>query len=188
MLTTNYVALLWGIWLAGWVISSGATAKTVFQAPRTSQLAHSLFVSAGALLLFFHPSNLAPFRHHLFSSPGWVGWLPVALVAIGLGFAGWARYHLGRMWSGRVTLKENHAIIRTGPYAIVRHPIYTGLFVALIGSFLADPTLASVAGLGLLTIGLLIKIGQEEELLTEHFGDSYDSYRRNVSTLIPYVW
>ena len=109
-------------------------------------------------------------------------------MAIGLGLAGWARFHLGRFWSGRVTLKEDHAIIRTGPYRIVRHPIYTGLVMAIAGTGLAQSTVAALAGLVLIVIGLIIKIRQEEQLLTDHFGAAYEAYRTDVRALIPYVW
>ena len=77
----------------------------------------------------------------------WISWVGVALAATGLGFAGWARIHLGRLWSGRVTLKEDHTIVRTGPYGLVRHPIYTGLLLALVGTVLAQVTVAAIAGL-----------------------------------------
>ena len=120
----------------------------------------------GALLLFFRPRGLGGLMQPLLRTP-WIGWAGAALVAIGLGFAGWARFHLGRLWSGRVTLKEDHAIIRTGPYGIVRHPIYTGLVLALVGTGLAQGTVPALAGLVLIVIGLLIKIRQEERLLTD---------------------
>ncbi len=185
---TTTTATLWGIWLLGWLISARATAKTVVEQPGTSLLAYSVFIWAGAILLFFHPGSLDALMRPWFPRKIWIIWTGVGLVAIGLGFAAWARLHLGRLWSGRVTLKEHHQIIRTGPYAFVRHPIYTGLVLALVGTALAKLTLAAITGLVLLTIGLMIKIRQEERLLTQHFGDAYESYRRDVRALIPYVW
>ncbi|HEX9220731.1 MAG TPA: isoprenylcysteine carboxylmethyltransferase family protein [Gemmatimonadaceae bacterium] len=184
---TTTIATLWGIWLLGWLITARATAKSVVEQPGSSRLAHSLFMLIGALLLFFRPRGLGGLMQPLLRTP-WIGWAGVALVAIGLGFAGWARFHLGRLWSGRVTLKEDHAIIRTGPYGIVRHPIYTGLVLALVGTALAQGTVPALAGLVLIVIGLLIKIRQEERLLTDHFGAAYEAYRADVRALIPYVW
>ncbi len=144
---TTTTATLWGIWLLGWLISARATAKTVVEQPGTSLLAYSVFIWAGAILLFFHPGSLDALMRPWFPRKIWIIWTGVGLVAIGLGFAAWARLHLGRLWSGRVTLKEHHQIIRTGPYAFVRHPIYTGLVLALVGTALAkhrvddqDPT------------------------------------------------
>ena len=87
-----------------------------------------------------------------------------------------------------MTLKENHTIVRTGPYAFVRHPIYTGLVLAVVGTTLTQITVAAIAGLVLVLIGFIIKIRQEERLLTDYFGRAYDAYRANVAALIPYVW
>jgi len=184
---TTTIATLWGVWLLGWLITARATARTVVEQSGSSRLGHSLFTWIGALLVFFRPSGLGGLMRPLLSTP-WISWAGVALVAIGLGLAGWARFHLGRFWSGRVTLKEDHAIIRTGPYRIVRHPIYTGLVMAIAGTGLAQSTVAALAGLVLIVIGLIIKIRQEEQLLTDHFGAAYEAYRTDVRALIPYVW
>ncbi len=185
---TTAISTLWGVWVVGWVVTSRRTAKTLVEPSGNSQLSYSVFLWAGAILLFFHPGGGSFLQRFIFPRRPMIGWIGVACVAVGLGFAAWARYHLGRLWSGRVTLKEDHAIIRTGPYGIVRHPIYTGLVLALIGSFLAAPTLAALVGLVALTIGLVIKIRQEEDLLTRHFGAAYDGYRKDVPALIPYIW
>jgi len=172
----------------GWLISARATAKTVREQPGSSLLAYSLFTWSGALLVFFHPIGPNVLLRPLLPDKIWISWTGVGLVVVGLGFSGWARLHLGRLWSGRVTLKENHEIVRSGPYTFVRHPIYTGLVLAIVGTALTQITLAAIAGLVLATIGLMIKIRQEERLLTEHFGATYESYQRNVRALIPYVW
>jgi protein-S-isoprenylcysteine O-methyltransferase Ste14 len=185
---TTAAAWLWIIWFAGWVVSGQMTAKTVAAPSRASQLQYSLFTWAGALLLFFHPRSLSALLRPLLSTNSGLNWFGVVLVAVGLGFAGWARFHLGRLWSGRVTLKEDHTIVRTGPYGFVRHPIYTGLVAAVIGTLLTQITVAAIAGVLLLITGLTIKIRQEEKLLTDHFGAAYDSYRAETSALIPYVW
>lgn len=185
---TASITTLWAVWVVGWIVTSRATAKTLVEQSGASQLSYSLFIWAGAVLLFFHPTSNSILQRHLFPRRAWIGWAAVVFVAVGLGFASWARYHLGRLWSGRVTLKEDHAIVRTGPYGIVRHPIYTGLVLALIGSFVVEPTVAALAGLIALTIGLIVKIRQEERLLTEHFGAAYEAYRNDVPALIPYVW
>jgi protein-S-isoprenylcysteine O-methyltransferase Ste14 len=111
----------------------------------------------------------------------------LALTILGLGFAVWARVHLGRFWSGMVTLKKDHELIRSGPYAIVRHPIYTGLLTAAAGTALARGTLAALMALGLIGVACWLKIRAEEKLLTNHFGDTYREYRRQVAALIPFM-
>jgi protein-S-isoprenylcysteine O-methyltransferase Ste14 len=96
--------------------------------------------------------------------------------------------HLGRLWSGSVTLKEEHVIVRTGPYGLTRHPIYTGLLLALIGTVLVRGTLGAVLGFFLIAIGIWVKVRQEEQLLISHFGDAYRAYRTAVPALVPRPW
>ena len=112
----------------------------------------------------------------------------LALTVIGLGLASWARLILGRMWSGGVTLKEQHVIVDRGPYALARHPIYTGILFALLGSALARDTVAGYLGFGITTVGLILKFRQEERLLLTHFGPAYEEYRGRVKGLSPLVW
>jgi protein-S-isoprenylcysteine O-methyltransferase Ste14 len=182
------IATLWAIWVAGWVVTSGSTAKTVFQESGASRLTYSVFVWAGAILLFVQPTTVPAFTRLLFTPSAWADWGGVALVALGLGIAAWARAHLGRLWSGTVTLKEHHTIVRTGPYAFVRHPIYTGLTLATAGTALTKGTFAALAGFALLITSFVIKIRQEEALLISHFGKAYEAYQKEVSGLIPYIW
>jgi protein-S-isoprenylcysteine O-methyltransferase Ste14 len=182
----SLISALWLVWLVGWLIAARSTAKTVARQPVASRFAHSALIWAGAAMLFFlRPDRFDLLQHPVLPNSPWIGWGGAVLVAIGLGFTAWARVHLGRFWSGAVTLKAEHALIRTGPYAMTRHPIYTGLLLALLGTAMAQDTLAALVGATLLTLGLILKISQEERLLTEHFGDAYRAYRAEVPSLIP---
>jgi protein-S-isoprenylcysteine O-methyltransferase Ste14 len=111
----------------------------------------------------------------------------VILTAAGLAFTVWARVHLAGNWSGVVTLKEGHTLVRDGPYRYVRHPIYTGLLLALIGSAIARDEWRGVLAVALAFVALWRKLGLEERWLTEIFGDEYRRYRREVRALIPFV-
>jgi protein-S-isoprenylcysteine O-methyltransferase Ste14 len=179
------VSALWSVWLVGWLLAAGWTARTVAHQSPASHLAHSVFVWLGAALLFFHLTIGAPFQVNLLPDSTWIGWVGVVLVFLGLGFAGWARYFLGRLWSGAVTLKADHVIVRSGPYAITRHPIYTGLLLALIGTALERGTIASLLGVVSIVIGIVLKIRQEESLLIGHFGEGYRAYQLQVPALVP---
>jgi protein-S-isoprenylcysteine O-methyltransferase Ste14 len=183
--STAIVSALWMVWLVGWLLASGWTARTVAHQSPASHLAHSVFVWLGAALLFFHLTIGAPFQVNLLPDSAWIGWVGVVLVFLGLGFAGWARYFLGRLWSGAVTLKADHVIVRSGPYAITRHPIYTGLLLALIGTALERGTIASLLGVVSIVIGIVLKIRQEESLLIGHFGEGYRAYQSEVPALVP---
>ncbi len=175
------LSTLWGAWLIVWMVGALWTARTVEHQPVGPRLAHSALFAGGSLLIFFRPDALGP-GIRVASAAAWGG---VVLVAVGLGFAVWARVHLGRLWSGHVTLKADHAIIRSGPYGWVRHPIYTGLLLAATGTTIVGGTPGGLVGLGLLTCGVLLKIRQEEKLLGAHFGDAYRSYQTEVPALVP---
>ena len=86
-----------------------------------------------------------------------------------------------------MTFKQNHELIRTGPYRIVRHPIYTGLLVMVVGTAMRIGQLRGVVSLALVTIGFWIKLRQEERLMMRHFPEAYPVYRREVKALIPFV-
>ena len=112
-------------------------------------------------------------------------WTGVALVFLGLAFAVWARRHIGSNWSGTVTVKENHVLVRTGPYAWVRHPIYTGLLVAILGSAVARGELRGVWAVLLCSFAFVRKLRIEERWMRQVFGAEYERYRTTVPALIP---
>jgi protein-S-isoprenylcysteine O-methyltransferase Ste14 len=139
---------------------------------------------AGGALIFLSPS-LGPLDDRFVPAlveVGAAGWL---LTALGMLFSIWARVSLGRNWSGRVVLKHGQELISTGPYALVRHPIYTGLLLALAGTALYDGRLRAVLGLGFFAIGFWLKARTEESLLEGEFGEEYGSYRTRTPMLIP---
>jgi protein-S-isoprenylcysteine O-methyltransferase Ste14 len=181
-------AALWLVWLAGWWLGAIKTARTVARQSPGSQLGYSIFTWAGAALLFFNAVRGGIFSLALYPSTPIVAWIGVVLVALGLAYAVWARLHLGRMWSAVVTVKAEHRIIRTGPYTLTRHPIYTGMLLAVVGTLLVRDTVAALIGCALIATGFLVKLRQEERMLTDHFGDDYRVYREQVPALIPRPW
>lgn len=136
-------------------------------------------------LLFANWMRIGPLRLRFVPEGPWIGWTGIALTWVGVAIAVWARYCLGVYWSARVTLKEGHQIIRSGPYAFVRHPIYTGMLLGAIGA-----TLVAGEWRGILAVILLLaahsrKAMREEALLTKEFGDEYASYRKQTGFLFP---
>ena len=150
-----------------------------------SQMLHiaPLFLGV-ALLVWLHPANSWLTQRYLPRSPVWF-FIGLAMTVLGLGFAVFARLWLGRNWSGTVTLKQDHELIRGGPYRWVRHPIYTGLLLAVLGSALALGEWRGLLALALITAGFLRKISVEERVLTEQFGDAYARFRAEVPALFP---
>jgi protein-S-isoprenylcysteine O-methyltransferase Ste14 len=111
----------------------------------------------------------------------------VALAAVGFLFCWWARLHLGRLWSGFITRKEGHHIVDTGPYALVRHPIYTGVLTAAIATTAIKGSVHAFIGLGMLIIAYQLKARLEERCLSEELGsETYGAYRRRVPMLVPF--
>src|SRR5262245_41187922 len=137
---------------------------------RASRYGYFSLFAVGAVLSIF-ADRITPTRL-------WAASLPLVIAALalewgGVAFAIWAREHLGRMWSGMVTLKEDHRLIRSGPYRVVRHPIYTGLLFGLFGVALIRGNLAALLAIALFAAGFARKIVLEERMLSEHFGEEY---------------
>src|SRR5262249_709445 len=115
-------------------------------------------------------------------------WICVALIAIGIAFAWWARIHLGRLWSAQITRKADHRIVDTGPYAVTRHPIYTAILLGILATMLAKGTLAGIGGSVLIAASFYVKARMEERFLREELGaEAYDGYSRRVPMLIPFA-
>jgi protein-S-isoprenylcysteine O-methyltransferase Ste14 len=109
-----------------------------------------------------------------------------AAALCGFAFTWWARMHLGQLWSSSVTRKTNHQVVDTGPYALVRHPIYTGVIVATVATAVQRGTALSLTGAALMILGWYVKARLEERFLREQLGpDNYDAYARQVPMLVP---
>jgi protein-S-isoprenylcysteine O-methyltransferase Ste14 len=185
--TCIIIPALWAAWMSLWLVAVVNTKPTRWREPAGSQALHVLPLLACAALLAA-PRALPPILTARFMPPGpLLPALGALLVAAGLGLALWARWCLGRNWSGVVTLKQDHALIRTGPYRIIRHPIYTGLLLALIGTAAAIGEWRGVLAVACALIGLLWKIGIEEGRMQQTFPE-YEEYRRHTAALIPQLF
>jgi protein-S-isoprenylcysteine O-methyltransferase Ste14 len=195
----NAIYIAWDAWIVSWMLAALWTARTVKRRGFRGEFPYRLLTFSGFVLL------LAPFLRkvngtvEIVNWPGmlgtryWipplaVGWTMVGLVVLSFAFAWWARLYLGRLWSGTITRKEGHRVVDTGPYAIVRHPIYTGIIAAGIATAIATGTAHAILGAVLLVVGYWMKARLEEGFLRQELGaDAYDSYRRRVPMLIPFA-
>jgi protein-S-isoprenylcysteine O-methyltransferase Ste14 len=181
---------LWAIWLAwfvSWCAAALSAERTVKQPARHRQILYRLLAGGGAMLLFgMYPVDVrADVILWVLALP--FAWALVAMAAAGLLFTWWARIHLGRLWSASVSRKADHRVVDTGPYGIVRHPIYTGLIVASAATAAVRGALLAWLGVGLMTIGWVIKARMEEAFLREQLGAAaYDEYARRVPMLAPF--
>lgn len=178
---------LWIAWFAYWVISAAATKATRRRESPFSRLSYTLPLLGGVSLIAWPRVGLGWFSSQLLPDAPWHYFLALVLVLAGLVFTVWARVHLGRNWSGTVTQKEGHELIRSGPYAHVRHPIYTGLSLALLGSAIACGEPRAFLGFALVLFSFLHKLRLEEQFMRELFPDQYQRYSAQVPALIPFV-
>jgi protein-S-isoprenylcysteine O-methyltransferase Ste14 len=184
----NLCYFLWTIWAVSWWLAAAWSSRTESRAGIVQQLPYRLLTILGFILLFAIRSGRSPNLFRLWTLPTIGGWAMVALCAIGFGFAWWARLHLGKLWSAFVTRKTDHRIIDTGPYAIVRHPIYTGIILAALAVATLKGTLYAIAGALLVALSFWIKARLEERFLREQLGaTNYDHYRARVPMLVPFV-
>jgi hypothetical protein len=177
---------LWLVWVLYWYIAAIGASRRKFVEGPLSRLSHALPLGFG-MYLIIRGSRNGSLSWHLFEAFE-LRWIGLALTAAGLLFTVWARAHLGRNWSGIITLKSDHELIRTGPYAYVRHPIYTGMLLAALGSALAANRFDAMLGVCLVLLAFVIKLRREESLLTQEFGDHYHAFKREVPALIPFIY
>ena len=111
--------------------------------------------------------------------------LGLLLIVAGVLFACWARYILGSNWSSEVQLKQDHELIERGPYRYVRHPIYTGILLALLGTVVLLGEWRALVGFVIMFVSFWRKLRLEEAWLSEHFGPTYGEYMQRVKALIP---
>lgn len=180
------VGSLWFVWLASWWASAKWSSAPLRRAGLRRELPNRIITILGAYGLYSRlPARVSPRLLDLRAiSP--IAWSCVALVALGFAFTWWARLHLGRLWSATVTRKPGHHVVDTGPYALARHPIYTGVIVAALGTALVRGYAASFVGVALIALGFYLKARLEEEFLRDELGrDTYDRYAERVPMLIP---
>jgi len=179
--------VVWLAWLIYWGIAAISTKRTRYRESVPSRLLHLVPLILGiALLVSPQIAGSWLTLRFLPRSPAWF-LLGLGFTILGLGLSVYARVWLGRNWSGTVTLKEDHELIRGGPYRLVRHPIYTGILLAVLGSALAEGQWRGLVALALITAAFLRKIKVEERVLTEQFGDAYRRYQAEVPALVPGV-
>ncbi len=187
MIVRNLFSFMWLAWILYWWASSRNVKDTVREETVASRLSHMLPLIIAAALIA--PTRFAPsVLDGRFVPRAWWPFVAGALMcAAGLLFSVWARVHIGRNWSGTVTLKKDHELVTGGPYAIVRHPIYTGLLLAFAGSALARGEWRGVLAVVIVFVALWRKLRLEERWMREQFGPAYEAYSARVKALIPFI-
>ena len=178
-----FIALCFAAFAVAWIIGA-------FFSKRTRERSPTLYLILFAVAIWVF---LASGISHMPDVELWpytrqTGLVADIVVAFGLFFLLWARITLGTNWSGTVTIKENHELITTGPYAIVRHPIYTGMLVMLIGIAILTGHAIVFGFVAVVTVAMWVKSLTEEGMMTKEFPDAYPAYRQRVRALIPFIF
>jgi protein-S-isoprenylcysteine O-methyltransferase Ste14 len=183
----SFFPVVWIAFLLYWQIKAVNTKTTQRLEPVVSRILR-VFIFAIAIALLSIPRIPLPWLYvQLWPSGFWPFWLGAAVTIAGLLFAVWARVHLGRNWSRSVTIKQGHELITTGPYALVRHPIYTGILAGFLGMAIAISQVRGFIVLALIFVAFWIKLRMEEEWMRSQFGESYATYTRHSAALVPYI-
>jgi protein-S-isoprenylcysteine O-methyltransferase len=175
---------LWLFFWAYWAISARRVKRNIYQ---ERDWWRSLAIAAVVIFLVLRLVHVAGPKSRVIPHSAVTSGLATALCAAGLGFAIWARRHLGANWSARPSIKQDHELVTSGPYRFVRHPIYTGILVAVLGSAFINQIRGLVIFV-LLGAMFAYKVRVEERLMTQQFPDKYPEYKKKTKALIPFVW
>jgi len=184
---TSEVAIyvVWALWAIGWWVAAVWSDRAVKAPPIHQHVIYRVLPAIGGVLLF-GAVRLGNGDLMLWRTPDFVAWTMVAVAIAGFVFTWWARIHLGRLWSSSVSRKAEHHIVDSGPYGIVRHPIYTGIIVASAATAALRGTAQAWLGMAVMTLGWYIKARLEERFLSAELGaDAYRAYSRRVPMLVP---
>jgi protein-S-isoprenylcysteine O-methyltransferase Ste14 len=175
---------VWIAWLILWVVLARHTKPVVRHESAVSRALHVIPLFIAGALLFGGPFG-GWLGAAILPRGAWMVFAGAALVAAGLAFCVWARLVLAGNWSGTVTLKHSHELVRTGPYALARHPIYTGLLTALLGTMIAIDAWRAALAFVIVLLAFLRKLRTEESFMRAQFGTAYDDYARVTPRLVP---
>jgi protein-S-isoprenylcysteine O-methyltransferase Ste14 len=179
--------VVWCAFFLSWVGAAFWADRAQTRTTRREAWPYRIVTIAGILLLVAGGAEFNRPAQRLWSIEPFVGYALVLIVLSGLAFTWWGRLYLGRLWSSAVTKKADHRVVDTGPYAIVRHPIYTGIILASVANALQLGTPLALVGALALWLGFWLKARLEERFLRAQLGEgAYDAYRRKVPMLVPF--
>jgi protein-S-isoprenylcysteine O-methyltransferase Ste14 len=183
-----FFPVVWITFLIYWRIKAADTKSTQRLESAASGILRILIFLVAIILLSTTWIPLPWLYRYLWPAGFLPFWLGAAITVSGLLFAVWAREHLGRNWSSEVSIKQDHELITTGPYAVVRHPIYTGILAGFLGVAIA---LSQVRGFVVFVVFFLMfwaKLSKEEQWMRSQFGETYATYVHRTAALVPYLF
>lgn len=185
MNTRTLIDIPWIVFIVYWIASAINTKRTQKRETFLARYGVMFIEIVGFVFLFERSAGVGVLGNRILNRNHAVIALAILLTWAGIALAVWARRHLGQYWSGRITIKENHKLICTGPYSRLRHPIYTGLDLAAIGTALAIDRWRCLVGVCVIIAGFWIKAKREEAMLAAQFGPDFQEHRRRTGFLFP---
>jgi protein-S-isoprenylcysteine O-methyltransferase Ste14 len=183
--TQTILAWVWAMMGVYWLISALGAKKTEVDEPAILRLFRLTLLCLMFTLLLTERPRVGPLSWRFVRDYAWMRWVGIVLTVAGLALSVWARHHLGEYWSDKVVLKVDHQLIRSGPYAFLRHPIYSGVLLGVAGSALAIGEWRGVVVLIVMAVNYWVKARREERILSSKFGESFTEYRRQAGFLLP---
>jgi protein-S-isoprenylcysteine O-methyltransferase Ste14 len=184
----SFFPVVWIAFIVYWRIKAAGTKTTQRIEPAASSLVRALAILIVVALLAIPGIPLPWLYRQLWPSGLWSFCIGAVITIAGLLFAVWARKHLASNWSSAVTIKQGHELITTGPYALVRHPIYTGILTGFLGTAIALCQVRGVIGFVLLFVVFWAKLRTEEAWMRSQFGETYVTYAHQTAALVPYLF
>ena len=184
-------SFLWLVLALVWVVSALRnirTKRTIQSQSSTWQLLYTVILVVGVYLIFAKQIGIPWLDRQLFSVTVPIVLTGLLAVLLGVVFSVWARLMLGDNWSNRVTVKENHTLVRSGPYRIVRHPIYSGILLGMLGSALQRGGIRCFVGVLICGFSFWLKTRVEERFMVQSFGEEYLQYCHKVKALAPFIF
>ena len=179
-----WINALWVLFGLYWIVSAFKLKKTKKRESWSQRFRYVLPLVA-AFYLFRPRAHYGLLGARFVPASDAAGWIGVVLAAAGVAIAIWARWHLGANWSGVVTLKEGHELIRSGPYRTMRHPIYTGILLALLGSAAALGEVRGLLAVAIAWGSFYTKARREESFLKQEFGDRFAHHTKHTGMFLP---
>jgi len=183
----QWIDALWILFGLYWLISAFKVKKIKQRATWSQRLSYVLPLLAAFFLLARPEARYGWLGARFVPATPGVARLGVLLTAAGVAVALWARWHLGANWSGLVTLKEGHELIRTGPYRAIRHPIYTGILLGLLGTSMAMGEVRGLLGIAIAWLSFYVKARREESFLMHEFGEKFEVHVKQTGMFLPKI-
>lgn len=179
------VVASWLLFAAYWLLAALGAKRPAKKESAAQRFTHIAIMTIGFFLFYENEFRVGVLGRRFLPDALWIAWAGALVTLLGVLFAIWARFTIGKEWSSDVQIKQGHQLIRNGPYAHIRHPIYTGILLALCGTAVAIGEYRAILGLVLFLVGFIRKAKKEERFLAGEFGPAFEEHRRHTGFFLP---